>query len=57
MENALIALVAMVILGIILYIRLWWDGPGISFKFTKWYFGIALIAALIVAAVTFFMSI
>ena len=57
MENALIALVTMVILSIVVYIRLWWDGPGISLKFTKWYFGIALIAALIIAAVTFFMSI
>lgn len=57
MENALIAFVSIMLLGIVIFVKLWWDdGTVMSFKFTKWYFGIFFVAALIVGGGTFFMS-
>ncbi|MNC43493.1 hypothetical protein D3C75_923560 [compost metagenome] len=56
MENALIAFISILLLGVVIFVKIWWDGPGISFKFTKWYFGIFLLAALIVGGGTFFVS-
>ncbi|MFD0715814.1 hypothetical protein [Paenibacillus sp. GCM10027626] len=57
MENALIAFVSIMLLGVVIFVKLWWDdGAIMSFKFTKWYFGIFFVAALIVGGVTFFLS-
>lgn len=48
MFNAFIAFSSTLLLGVIIFLKLFWDGSGImSFKFTKWFFGIVLIAALI----------
>ncbi len=56
MENALIAFISILLLGIVIFAKIWWDGSGIGFKFTKWYFGIFFVAALIVGGGTFFVS-
>ncbi|WP_338552769.1 hypothetical protein [Paenibacillus sp. KS-LC4] len=56
MENALIVLVIIPIIAIAIFIKVWWDGNGMSWKFTKWYFGIFLVLALVGSAVAFFMS-
>ncbi|MEK3750053.1 hypothetical protein NYE25_17680 [Paenibacillus sp. FSL E2-8871] len=56
MENALIAFISILLLGVVVFAKIWWDGSGISFKFTKWYFGIFFIVALIVGGSTFFVS-
>ncbi|WP_187386106.1 hypothetical protein [Paenibacillus tuaregi] len=48
MENGLIALVSVLLLGIVIYAKLWWDGSTMSLRFTKWYFGLFLLGALIV---------
>ena len=54
MENAFIAFICTIILGVIIYVKIWWEGPGTSFTFTKWYSGIFFIAALIVGVCTYF---
>lgn len=56
MFNALIAFLSVLLLGILIFVKLWWDGEGMSLRFAKWYFGIFLIAALIVGVCTYFMS-
>lgn len=48
MENGLIALVSILLLGIVIYAKLWWEGSGMSWQFTKWYFGLFLFGAVIV---------
>ncbi|WP_433945534.1 hypothetical protein [Paenibacillus sp. SN-8-1] len=48
MENGLIALVSILLLGIVIYAKLWWDGSTMSLRFTKWYFGLFLLGAVIV---------
>lgn len=53
MFNAFIAFISIMLLGVVIFIKLWWDGPGTSLAFTKWFFGIFFIAALIVGACTF----
>ncbi|QJD84968.1 hypothetical protein [Cohnella herbarum] len=52
MFNAFIAFISIMILGAVIYGKLWWDGPGVGLKFTKWYFGIFFVAALIVGGIT-----
>lgn len=57
MENALIALCAMVILTIATYVGAWLQGTTLDRKFTKWYFIVMLAATVIVTLVTFIASI
>jgi hypothetical protein len=51
--NAAIVFVCVLLIGIGIYIRIWWDGHGVSFKFTKWYFAIFLAASLILGLLTY----
>jgi uncharacterized membrane protein YsdA (DUF1294 family) len=57
MENALIALVSMIIFTIVVYVGSWLQGTTFTRKFSKWYFIIMLIATIIVTIVTFVLSI
>ncbi|BFH65362.1 hypothetical protein [Paenibacillus azoreducens] len=54
MTNAFIAFISIVLLGIVIYVKVWWDGAGMSLRFTKWFFGICLVAAAVVGIGTFF---
>ncbi|ANY67776.1 hypothetical protein BBD42_15850 [Paenibacillus sp. BIHB 4019] len=56
MENALIVLVTISIIAVVVFVKVWWDGNGMSWRFIKWYFGIFLILAVAGSTVTFFMS-
>ncbi|GIO06613.1 hypothetical protein J31TS6_26410 [Brevibacillus reuszeri] len=53
MFNAFIAFITTLLFGVVIFAKIWWDGSGMSFTFTKWYFGIFFIAALVVGACTF----
>ncbi len=53
MYNAFIAFIYIIILGAVIYAKIWWDGPGLSFKFTKWYFSIFFVVGLIVGVFTY----
>ncbi len=50
--NFLGAFSAILILGAIIYGKLWWDGAGMSWRFTKWYFGLFAVGALITGICT-----
>ncbi|WP_193726594.1 hypothetical protein [Paenibacillus guangzhouensis] len=56
MMNSFIALITVIVLGILLLFKIWWDGIGTSWRFLKWYGIIILVAALIAAVVTLYMS-
>ncbi|MNN06699.1 hypothetical protein D3C81_1195000 [compost metagenome] len=56
METAFYASIFTVILGGIFYFKLWWDGPGVGWKFTRWFFAILLVVTLVVGVCTYFMS-
>ncbi|MUT68595.1 hypothetical protein [Paenibacillus sp. NEAU-GSW1] len=56
MENALIALVAMIIFTIVVYVGSWLNGTTLTRTFTKWYFIVMLIATVIVTIVTLVLS-
>lgn len=56
MENALIAFVSILILGIVVFVKIWWEGTGTSFRFTKWYFVFFILAAAGVGVYTYFAS-
>ncbi|QMV41494.1 hypothetical protein [Cohnella cholangitidis] len=53
MYNAGIAFLSVMLLGAIIYGKLWWDGPGVGLKFTKWFFGIFVLAGIVVAGITY----
>ncbi|MGG1637959.1 hypothetical protein MHH56_05045 [Paenibacillus sp. FSL K6-3182] len=53
MFDAFIAFISIILFGVVIFVKIWWDGEGTSFKFTKWYFGIFFIAALIVGGCTY----
>lgn len=53
MFNAFIAFLSTFLLGVVIYAKIWWDGSGVGWKFTKWFFGLFFIAALIVGGVTY----
>jgi hypothetical protein len=55
MANALIAFFGILVLGAVIYVTIWWEGPNMSIKFTKWFFSIFVVAALIVGGYTFFV--
>jgi hypothetical protein len=57
MENALIALVSMIILTIVVYVGSWLQGNTYTRTFSKWYFIVMLSATVIVTIVTFVLSI
>ncbi|WP_212961152.1 hypothetical protein [Cohnella xylanilytica] len=48
MYNGFIGFISILILGGVIYAKLWWDGSGMSWKFTKWYSLLFVIAALAV---------
>ncbi|SFF07831.1 hypothetical protein SAMN04487969_11358 [Paenibacillus algorifonticola] len=54
MTDALIAFASTMLLGIIILVKIWWDGDGTSWRFTKWFSGICLAVALVVGGITFF---
>lgn len=51
---AFIAWLSILLLGIVIYFTAWWQGTGMSLKFTKWYFGFFFAAAVIVGGYTYF---
>lgn len=54
MYYAFIAWISIILLGAVIYWKLWWDdGAAMTLRFTKWYFGIVFVAAVIVGACTF----
>ncbi|GGG72384.1 hypothetical protein GCM10010918_30200 [Paenibacillus radicis (ex Gao et al. 2016)] len=56
MENSLIALGAMIIFTIAIYVSTWLQGHTITRTFTKWYFIVMLFATIVVTIITFIMS-
>ena len=46
------AFTAVLLLGAVIYGKLWWDGSGMSWRFTKWYFGLFAVGALITGICT-----
>lgn len=50
---ALIAFSSVMLLGVVIYGTAWWQGPGISIRFTKWFFGIFFIAAAVSGILTY----
>ena len=56
MFNAFIAFICIILLGVAIFVKIWWDGAGMTFRFIKWFFGIFLIAAFIVGGGTYFAS-
>lgn len=56
MENALIALVSMIIFTVVVYVSAWIEGTYVGRRITKWYFLVMLIATIIVTIVTFILS-
>ncbi|WP_247740857.1 hypothetical protein [Cohnella sp. LGH] len=45
--NAFIAFISVMLLGAVIYGTVWWQGSNMSWKFTKWFFIVFFIAALI----------
>ncbi|WP_187274397.1 hypothetical protein [Paenibacillus sp. N3.4] len=56
METAIIAFVASIIVGIGIYISVWWDTGKMTWTFTKWYFGIIFLIALICGGYALYVS-
>lgn len=56
MTDALIAFVSTIILGIVILAKIWWDGDGTSWRFTKWYSVVFFAVAIVVGGITFFNS-
>lgn len=56
MEEALIAFICVMVLGIVSYVGAWLDGSTMTKKFTKWFFGIFFVAALITAGYFYFVG-
>lgn len=54
MFYAFIAFLSTFLLGVVIYGSLWWQGSDMSWRVTKWYFGIFFIAALVVGVITYF---
>lgn len=54
MENALIAFVTMLVVGVVSYIGTWFSSFEISRTFTKWYFIVIFAAALILGVLSYF---
>ncbi|MEI7028373.1 hypothetical protein [Paenibacillus sp. y28] len=48
MENFMIGFISILIAEIILFIKIWMDGTYVGLRFAKWYFGIAVMVAVIV---------
>ncbi|RNB92472.1 hypothetical protein EDM56_01905 [Brevibacillus fluminis] len=53
MYNAFIAFISVLLLGGIIYWTAWWEGSWVSLRFTKWFFTIFLIAAVITGICTY----
>ncbi|OXM82663.1 hypothetical protein [Paenibacillus rigui] len=56
MYSAFIAFISILLLGAVIYAKIWWDGTGVGLTFTKWFFGIFGIAGLVAAGITYFMG-
>ena len=56
MENALIAFVCVFLLGVVIYVTAWWEGSYFNLAFTKWFFVIFFVVALVSGGVTFYMG-
>jgi hypothetical protein len=50
--NAFVAFSSVMLLGAVIYGTAWWQGPGVTWKFTKWFFGIFFIAAIVTGVLT-----
>ncbi|AVK85910.1 hypothetical protein C3943_21635 [Lysinibacillus sp. B2A1] len=55
-ETAMYSCIFTVVLGAIFYMKWWWDGNGITWKFTKYFLGILAIIVCIVGISVYFMS-
>lgn len=44
----------MLVLGGVIYGKVWWDGPSMSLRFTKWYFLIWGLLSVAAAIYTYF---
>ncbi len=56
MENAIIAFVSIMLLGVVIFVKIWWDGAGISMRFTRWFFALFFVAAFVGGLYTFWMA-
>ncbi|GJM79316.1 hypothetical protein HMSSN139_18120 [Paenibacillus sp. HMSSN-139] len=49
MGDFLVAFVSVMLLGIVIFVKLWWDdGANMRLKFWLWYFGLFFVGALVV---------
>lgn len=56
MENAIIAFVSVFLLGVVIYVSVWWEGSYFSLAFTKWFFIIFFVVALVSGGATYVMG-
>ncbi|GLC90056.1 hypothetical protein LYSBPC_31830 [Lysinibacillus piscis] len=56
LETAIYSSIFTIILGVIFYVRLWWDGNNLSWRFTRWFFVILAIIVGIVGICVYLMS-
>lgn len=56
MEEALIAFIGVILLGVVIYVSAWMDGSTWTKKVTKWFFGIFFVAALITGGYFYFIG-
>jgi hypothetical protein len=55
-ETAMYSSIFTAMLGLIFYFKLWWNGPGASWRVTRWFFGILAVVVLIVGVSVYFLS-
>lgn len=48
MSDSIISSIIVLVLGVLLYISLWWNAVYTGWRFARWYFGIVLALAVIV---------
>ncbi|MGG1552475.1 hypothetical protein [Paenibacillus ferrarius] len=56
MSDAFTVFIGIILLGLVIFIKVWWDGTGMSMKFTKWYFAFFFSTAVIGSICTFLWS-
>lgn len=47
MQDGMIAFVSILLLGMVIYGSLWWQGNNLTLRITKWFAIITLVGALI----------
>lgn len=46
MSTPMTAFVAVLVLGVVAYLTMWWEGTWVNLRFTKWYFAIIVVLAI-----------